>query len=93
MPHNPTYIKRSLVRRIEDGANIRSRCEATIRGGRLKVDRKVKSEPIDKDDLAALEVLTETTIVETLGRRYLNDKVSTIFVTQLFQKARPFYIY
>ncbi len=80
MPHNPTYIKRSLVRRIEDGANIRSKCEATIRGGRLKVDRKVKSEPVDKDDLAALECLTETTIVETLGRRYLNDKVSVILM-------------
>ena len=45
-------------------------CEATIRHGKLKANRKAKHEEVIKDDLAGLDVLTEETIIDNLRNRY-----------------------
>ena len=42
-----------------------------------------------QDDLAALEVLTETIIVESLGRRYLHDKIYT-YIGDILVAINPY---
>ena len=42
-----------------------------------------------QDDLAALEVLTESVIVETLGRRYLKDKIYT-YIGDILVAINPY---
>ena len=46
-------------------------------------------EHIDKEDLAALEVLTEDTIMETLKRRYLHDKIYT-YIGDILVAINPY---
>jgi len=48
VPKNPTYIKKSLIEKIQENASIRTKYEATVRKGQLKLARKEKSEPMDK---------------------------------------------
>ena len=49
----------------------------------------MKVEHIDKEDLAALEVLSEATIMETLKRRYLQDKIYT-YIGDILVAINPY---
>ena len=42
-----------------------------------------------QDDLAALEVLTESVIAEALGRRYLKDKIYT-YIGDILVAINPY---
>lgn len=49
VPKNPTFIKRSLIDRFEPHPLSKTtNYEATVRGGKLKVARRVKCEQMDK---------------------------------------------
>ena len=73
-------VKRELRTEIEkqrlDGRSPRQ-AEATTKYGKLKSDRKSKPEKMYMDDLAALEVLSEDTIVEQLQKRYESNQIYT----------------
>lgn len=73
--------KRELRLEIEkqraDGRGTTRPAEATTKYGKLKSDRKSKPEKMYMDDLAALEVLSEDTIVDQLRKRYDSNQIYT----------------
>lgn len=73
--------KKELCLEIEkqraDGRGATRRAEATTKYGKLKSDRKSKPQKMYVDDLAALEVLSEDTIVEQLKQRYESNQIYT----------------
>lgn len=73
--------KRDLRQEIEkqraEGRGTTRQAEATTKYGKLKSDRKSKPEKMYLDDLAALEVLSEDTIVEQLQKRYESNQIYT----------------
>lgn len=69
-------LRLEIERQRADGRSPRQ-AEATTKHGKLKSERKQKPEKMYMDDLAALEVLTEETIVEQLQKRYESNQIYT----------------
>lgn len=69
-------LRTEIVKQRSDGRSTRQ-AEATTKYGKLKSDRKSKPIKMYMDDLAALEVLSEDTIVEQLLKRYESNQIYT----------------
>jgi myosin III len=70
-------LKLEIEKQRADGRGTTRAAEATTKYGKLKSDRKSKPEKMYMDDLAALEVLSEDTIVEQLRKRYELNQIYT----------------
>ncbi|XP_034246808.1 myosin-IIIb-like [Thrips palmi] len=79
-----------------EGRSPRSRARArqrapqvTTKHGQLKQDRKSKPQPMFRDDLAALDNLTEASIVEQLQRRFEQGQIYT-YIGDILLAVNPF---
>ncbi|CRL04515.1 CLUMA_CG017591, isoform A [Clunio marinus] len=70
-------LKQEIERQRAEGRGTTRPAEATTKYGKLKSDRKSKPEKMLIDDLAALEVLSEETIVKQLRKRFESDQIYT----------------
>lgn len=70
-------LRHEIERQRADGRGATRRTDATTKYGKLKSDRKSKPEKMYLDDLAALEVLSEESIVEQLKNRYDSNQIYT----------------
>lgn len=70
-------LRLEIEKQRADGRGATRRAEATTKYGNLKSDRKSKPEKMYLDDLAALELLSEETIVEQLKKRYESNQIYT----------------
>lgn len=66
-----------------------SKPEATTKRGKLKSNRKARPEKMYMDDLAALDVLTEESIVEQLLTRYNQNQIYT-YIGDILVAVNPF---
>ena len=63
--------------------------EATTRNGKLKMQRKEKSQLILKDDLAGLEFINEDIILDNLRRHYNNRQIY-IYIGEILLAINPY---
>ncbi|XP_021707058.1 myosin-IIIb isoform X6 [Aedes aegypti] len=81
-------LKTEIQKQRSDGRAPRQ-AEATTKYGKLKSDRKSKPQKMYIDDLAALDVLTEDTIVEQLQKRFENNQIYT-YIGDILVAVNPF---
>ncbi|XP_055600168.1 myosin-IIIb-like isoform X2 [Uranotaenia lowii] len=81
-------LKSEIQRQRNDGRAPRQ-AEATTKYGKLKSDRKSKPQKMYMDDLAALDVLTEETIVEQLQKRFETSQIYT-YIGDILVAVNPF---
>ncbi|KAE8752070.1 hypothetical protein FOCC_FOCC001232, partial [Frankliniella occidentalis] len=90
-------VRLELRREIHgEGRSPRSRARArqrapqvTTKHGQLKQDRRSKPQPMFRDDLAALDNLTEASIVEQLQRRFEQGQIYT-YIGDILLAVNPF---
>ncbi|XP_058463872.1 myosin-IIIb-like isoform X1 [Malaya genurostris] len=81
-------LKLEIQKQRSDGRAPRQ-AEATTKYGKLKSDRKSKPQKMYMDDLAALDVLTEDTIVEQLQKRFETSQIYT-YIGDILVAVNPF---
>ncbi|XP_058834413.1 myosin-IIIb-like isoform X4 [Topomyia yanbarensis] len=81
-------LKSEIQKQRSDGRAPRQ-AEATTKYGKLKSDRKSKPQKMYMDDLAALDVLTEETIVEQLQKRFETSQIYT-YIGDILVAVNPF---
>ncbi|XP_065087512.1 myosin-IIIb-like isoform X4 [Ochlerotatus camptorhynchus] len=81
-------LKTEIQKQRSDGRASRQ-AEATTKYGKLKSDRKSKPQKMYMDDLAALDVLTEDTIVEQLQKRFETNQIYT-YIGDILVAVNPF---
>ncbi|KAL1398034.1 hypothetical protein pipiens_009276, partial [Culex pipiens pipiens] len=81
-------LKAEIQRQRSEG-RAPKQAEATTKYGKLKSDRKTKPQKMYMDDLAALDVLTEDTIVEQLQKRYETNQIYT-YIGDILVAVNPF---
>jgi myosin-3 len=81
-------LKVEISRQRSEG-RCQRQAEATTKYGKLKSDRKSKPQKIYMDDLAAMDVLTEETIVEQLQRRFEANQIYT-YIGDILVAVNPF---
>ncbi|KAJ1530956.1 hypothetical protein ONE63_005792 [Megalurothrips usitatus] len=90
-------VRLELRREINgDGRSPRERArqrqrapQVTTKHGQLKQDRRSKPQPMFRDDLAALDNLTEASIVEQLQRRFEQGQIYT-YIGDILLAVNPF---
>lgn len=70
-------LKLEIEGQRRNGRGAGRRAEPTTKYGKIKSNHKAKPEKMYVDDLAALEVLSEDTIVEQLKQRYESSQIYT----------------
>lgn len=89
---NPTYIQKSLARRIEvmQGSDFKGKLvEPTTKNGKLKEKRKEKSILMLRDDLASLEYISEDIILDNL-RRHFQMKQIYVYIGEILLAINPY---
>ncbi|XP_055618927.1 myosin-IIIb-like isoform X2 [Toxorhynchites rutilus septentrionalis] len=81
-------LKSEIQKQRMEGRTQRQ-AQPTTKYGKLKSDRKSKPQKIFMDDLAALDVLTEDTIVEQLQKRFDNNQIYT-YIGDILVSVNPF---
>lgn len=81
-------LKMEIIKQRTEGRSPRQ-TEATTKYGKLKSDRKSRPQKMYMDDLAALETLSEETIVEQLQKRYEANQIYT-YIGDILVSVNPF---
>ncbi|XP_062560634.1 myosin-IIIb-like isoform X2 [Armigeres subalbatus] len=83
------YELRTEIQKQRSDGRAPRQAEATTKYGKLKSDRKSKPQKMYLDDLAALDVLTEDTIVEQLQKRFETNQIYT-YIGDILVAVNPF---
>ncbi|XP_043669123.1 myosin-IIIb-like isoform X6 [Vespula pensylvanica] len=77
------------IRRQRTDGRVQRQPEITTKHGKLKTDRKARPEKMYRDDLAALDMLSEDAIVDQLQHRYEQGQIYT-YIGDILVAVNPF---